>query len=406
MNRDLDSATEPTHRSLAADTLERIDDERGSDPATVLAAVRRLVPLIVARSDEIERGRRLPPDLVTDLREAGCFRMLVPRRLGGAQADLAEHLEVLRELARADGSVGWTVMIGSSAPVVLGKLPLATLEMMYAGGPDVVGAGTFNPTGTATVVESGFRASGRWAFASGCQHADWFIAHCIVDDGSMPPLRMMALPASYVDIVDTWTVSGLCGTGSHDFVLDGVFVPEDHTFTVFQPGGLEGALGRIPELLYSALAIASVAVGIAQGALADITTLATTKVPMFADGMLASNPLFRYRLAEANTHLRAAKALLDADVAHTWQIATSAEEFTPERRARIRSTAVWATRTAAQVVDVAYTAGGGTALYSTSPLQRRLRDVHAVTQHFVVKQDTLTVAGAVFAGQDVDLTFL
>ena len=104
-------------------------------------------------------------------------------------------------------------------------------------------------------------------------------------------------------------VSGLCGTGSHDFVLDRVFVPDDHTFTVFQPGGLEGTLGRIPELVSSALAIATVAVGIAQGALADITTLATAKVPMFADGTLASNPLFRYRLAEANTHLRAAKAL-------------------------------------------------------------------------------------------------
>ena len=392
---------------MNADTLERTDDERRSDPETILTAVRQLAPLLAARSDEIERGRRLPPDLVTDLREAGCFRMLVPRHLGGAEANLAEHLSLLRELACADGSVGWTVMIGSSAPVVFGKLPPATLEMMYAHGPDIVGAGTFNPTGTATVVDGGFRASGRWAFASGCEHADWFVAHCIVADGSMPPLRMMVLPASEVQIIDTWTVSGLCGTGSHDFVLDDVFVPADHTFTVFKPGGLEGALGRIPELIYAALAIATVAVGIAQGALADITTLATAKVPMFADGTLASNPLFRYRLAEADAHLRAAKALLDADATRTWEIATADEEFTPERRARIRSTAVWVTRAAAHVVDVAYTAGGGTAMYSSSPLQRRLRDVRAVTQHFVVKPDTLTLAGAVLAGgDDVDLTFL
>jgi indole-3-acetate monooxygenase len=389
-----------------ADTLERTDDERGSDPETILTAVQQLAPLLAARSDEIERGRRLPPDLVTGLREAGCFRMLVPRRLGGAQADLAEHLDLLRELACADGSVGWTVMIGSSAPVIFGKLPLATFDMIYADGPDVVGAGTFNPTGTATVVDGGFQASGRWTFASGCQHADWFLAHCIVDDGSMPPLRMMVLPASDVDIVDTWTVSGLCGTGSHDFVLDGVFVPDDRTFTVFQPGGLEGTLGRIPELIYSALAIATVAVGIAQGALAGITSLASAKVPMFADGTLASNPLFRHRLAEADAQLRAARALLDADVAHTWDVATAGEEFTPARRARIRSTASWATGAAADVVDVAYTAGGGTALHSSSPLQRRLRDIHAVTQHFVVKAETFTLAGAVLAGQDVDVTFL
>ena len=267
-------------------------------------------------------------------------------------------------------------------------------------------AGTFNPTGTATVVDGGFRASGRWAFASGCEHADWFLAHCIVDDGSMPPLRMMVLPASEVDIIDTWTVSGLCGTGSHDFVLDGVFVPDDQRSPSSSPVGSRAPWAGSPSCCTRRWRSPAVAVGIAQGALADITTLATAKVPMFADGTLASNPLFRHRLAEADAQLRAAQALLDAEVATTWEIATAAEEFTPERRARIRSTAAWVTATAAHVVDMAYTAGGGTALYSSSPLQRRLRDVHAVTQHFVVKPDTFTLAGAVLAGQDVDLTFL
>ena len=213
-------------------------------PAAILAAVRELIPDIVARGDEIERGRRLPLDLVDRLRSAGCFRMLVPRRLGGAEASLSEHLQLLRELAVADGSVGWTVMIGSSAPMIVGKLPPASFDMVYADGPDVVVAGTFNPTGIATVVDGGFRASGRWAFASGCEHADWFVAHCMVDDGSVPPLRMMVLPASEVDIIDTWTVSGLCGTGSHDFALDEVFVPADRTFRVFDPDGSWGDLGQ------------------------------------------------------------------------------------------------------------------------------------------------------------------
>jgi indole-3-acetate monooxygenase len=394
------------HTRASADSIDRTDNERPSNSATILAAVRELVPVIVTRGDEIERRRRLPLDLVARLREAGCFRMLVPRRLGGAEADLSDYVQLVRELATADGSVGWTVMIGSSAPMVLGKLPPATLDLVYAEGPDVVGAGTFNPTGTAIVVDGGFRASGRWTFASGCQHADWFVAHCVVDDGGLPPLRMMVLPANEVHIIDTWVVSGLCGTGSHDFVLDGVFVPTERTFKVVDPVGLEGTMGRIPELLFASLAIAHVAMGIADGALADIKLLATAKVPMFADAVLAANPLFRYRLGEANTQLRAAQALLDANVATTWEIATAAGEFTPERRARIRSAATWATRAATQVVDMAYTAGGGTALYSSSPLQRRLRDVHAITQHFAVKPDTFTLAGAVLAGQDVDVTFL
>ncbi|HET9602286.1 MAG TPA: acyl-CoA dehydrogenase family protein [Acidimicrobiales bacterium] len=391
---------------MSIETIDRTAAAPDTDAGRILESVRALTPLIVARSDEIERARRIPPDLVTQLREAGCFRALVPRRLGGAQVDLMDHMRVIRELARADGSVGWTVMIGSSGPVILGTLPPATFDGLYASGPDMVGAGTFNPTGVATPVEGGYRATGRWAFASGCQHADWFIAHCILDDGRMPPLRMMVLAADDVEIVDTWSVSGLCGTGSHDFTLDGVFVPEERTFAVFDEGGVEGPLGRIPELLYSSLAIADVALGIAEGALSEITTLASAKVPMFADAPLAGNPLFRYRLGEASAHLRAAEALLDADIAATWATAVAGDEFTAEGRARARSTASWVVSAAAAVVDTAYTAGGGSAIYTSSPLQRRLRDVHAITQHFAVKPDTLTLAGSVLAGQDVDLTFL
>ncbi len=392
---------------MTADTIATDPQEAeltGAGAAT-LEAVRALAPAIATRVDEIERGRRLPPDLVAELRAAGCFRLLVPASHGGSGVALDAHMRVMRELARADGSVGWTVMLGSSAPVILGMLPRATFDEIYAASPDVVLAGAFNPTGVASPVDGGFRATGRWAFASGCQHADWFIAHCFVDDGRIPPLRMMALPAAEVEIVDTWTVSGLCGTGSHDFTIDGVFVPERRTFSVFEEGGL-GMLGRIPELSYSALEFANVAIGIAEGALTEITRLATGKVPMFADATLAANPRFRHQLGEADAHLRAADALLDRAVASTWRTATASMDFTPEQRARIRATATWATIAAAAVADVAYAAGGGTALYSSSPLQRRMRDAHALTQHFAVKSDTFTLAGAVLAGQDVDLSFL
>jgi alkylation response protein AidB-like acyl-CoA dehydrogenase len=361
----------------------------------------------VSRSDEIEQARRLPLDLVEQLRHAGCFRMLVPSRLGGAGADLPAHARLIRELAKADGSVGWTVMIGSAAPVVIGTLPSTSFDSLYAAsGPDVIGAGTFNPTGAATPVDGGYRVNGHWAFASGCQHAEWFIGHCMVDDGRLPPLRMMLMPAADVEIIDTWSVSGLCGTGSHDFTADGVFVPDERTFSIFDESNLDGPLGRMPELTISSLMMANVALGIAEGALAELTTLASGKVPMFADATLAANPLFRHHLAEADAHLRAAQALVTADVEWAWEIAAGGDEFSPEIRARLRSAAAWATTAAAEVVDVAYTSGGGSSLYRRSPLQRRLRDVHAVTQHFALKEDTFTLAGAVLAGQEVDLSFL
>ena len=218
---------------------------------------------------------------------------------------------------------------------------------------------------------------------------------------------MMGVPAEQVVILDTWSVSGMCGTGSHDFTLEGAFVPERFTFSLFEEGDhLPGPMGRIPELSFSALGFANVAVGIAEGALGEVTTLASAKVPMLAASTLAGNARFQYQLGEADALLRAATALLDAQVASLWATAAAGEELGPERRARIRGTATWVTTAAAQVVDAAYTAGGGSAIYSASPLQRRWRDVHAITQHFAVKSDMLTTVGAVLAGEDVDLTLL
>jgi alkylation response protein AidB-like acyl-CoA dehydrogenase len=371
-----------------------------------LEAVAALAPVIAARSGESERARRVPPDLVEKLTAAGCFRMLVPRSHGGTELDFPSEMRVIEELARADGSVGWTVMIGSLAPVLLGKLPRATFDALYAEGPDVILAGTVKPSGGATPVDGGFRATGQWSFASGCQHSDWFVAHCIVDDGRQPPIRMMVLPPAEVEIKDTWSVSGLCGTGSHDFVVNDAFVPAERSFVLWDEPCLDVPLLRIPELSLSSLRAGAVAVGIAHGALGEVNALATAKVPLFSDGTLASNPLFQNQLADADAQLRAARALLYADAETAWTTAVAGTPFTPEHRARIRGTATWVARTATSVVDTAYTAGGGSSIYTTSPLQRRLRDIHALTQHFAVKSDTFTKAGAVLAGQDVDLTFL
>ncbi len=395
---------------MSTDTIQTIDPADSiptrSDERSILAAVDALVPTIEARADEIETARRLPPDLVEQLVTCGCFRLLVPATNGGAEAAWPAHIEMIRTLARADGSVGWTVMIGSSAPVILGMLPPETFDEVYASSADVVIAGAFNPTGVATPVDGGYRVTGRWGFASGCQHAGWFVGHCVVDDGRMPPIRMMVMPANDVEIVDTWTSSGLRGTGSHDFTVDGVFVPDERTFSLFDEGGLPNPMGRVPELSYSSLGFSSVALGIAEGALEEIRTLATSKVPMLAAGALGSNALFQYQLGEADAQLRGARALLDAEVADAWTTASVEGEFSPDRRARFRASATWIIAMACAVVDMAYTAGGGSSVYAASPLQRRWRDVHTITQHFAVKADTFTLAGAVLAGQEVDLTFV
>jgi alkylation response protein AidB-like acyl-CoA dehydrogenase len=373
---------------------------------TTLESVGALVPEITARVDEIESARTLPRDLVDDLVAAGCFRTLVPRSHGGDELALVDHLKMLEHLATADGSVGWTIAIGSSAPVITGHLPPATFDSLYAAGPDVILAGSFNPRGRAAPAAGGFHVNGQWSFASGCMHAQWLVAHCFVDDGRKPPLRMMVLPAGDVAIVDTWSTMGMRGTGSHDFTVTDVFVPEERSFSIFEPPELDFPSLRLPELTFAQMAFAAVAVGIASGAIDELVALASGKVPMFADAVLAANPLFRNQLGRADAAVRAARAALRHDATEAWTMGLAGAEFDDESRARFRSTSTWIVETAATVVDTAYRAGGGTSLYNSSPLQRRLRDIHTLTQHFGVKLDTYTVAGAVIAGQEVDTTFL
>ena len=170
------------------------------------------------------------------------------------------------------------------------------------------------------------------------------------------------------------------------------------------PPCLDEPLLRMPMPPIFAFGVASVAIGIAQGALEDILALSASKVPLLAHTSLATNPLFQNQLGAADAKLRAARGLLYADAAAAWGTAVAGAEFTPEHRARMRSAITWAATTAAAVVDMAYHAGGGSSIYAANPLQRRFRDVNAITQHFLVKLDTFTTAGAVLAGAEADLT--
>jgi alkylation response protein AidB-like acyl-CoA dehydrogenase len=387
-----------------------ITERRTQSAEDVLAEVRRLAPTISARAGEMEAARRMPADVLDELKRAGCFRMFMPRSHGGVGADAPATLRMFEALARADGSVGWTVMIGAGAWCDLASLPRATFDAIF--GPerarpssDVIVAGAFNPGGTLTPVDGGYRVNGRWGFASGCEHADWIYGNCIegIVDG-VPQLRVAVLRPEDVVIEDTWYTSGMRGTGSQHFRCEDVFVPADQTFIPLSDDAcIDDPAVRIPLPSLFSLAIASVATGIAQGALDEIAALASTKVPMLAHGSLASSPLYHVELATAVTELRAARELRDRTARDVWARAHDAEPFSLEQRAEARATAIWVVARAAAVVDFAYHAGGGTALYESSPLQRRMRDIHTLTQHFLVRPDTLATAGAIFAGQDVEV---
>ena len=378
-----------------------------TDPITtedVLEAVRGLAPAIAARAPEVEAARRLPSDLLDQLVGIGAFRMLLPTSHGGLGADLTSALRVNEALARADASVSWTVMIGGGAWCDLTRLPRASFDSLFADDGAIV-AGAIAPSGSIGAVPGGYQVTGRWGFISGCEHATWLFGNCIDRQATTdPPLRIAVFSPDEVRIEDTWKVSGLAGTGSHHVSVSEVVVsPERTCAPLADEPCIDEPIARIFPPAFVALSVAGVALGIGQGAYDDIVTIAGGKMPLFADTALAATPSFQLDLARADTELRAARVLVHEMAELVWTSATQGTPPTLEQRARVRSTAVWASDVSSRVVEMAYRAGGGGALYLDNPLQRRLRDVHALTQHFIVRRDTLTTAGAILAGQEPDL---
>jgi alkylation response protein AidB-like acyl-CoA dehydrogenase len=377
----------------------------------LLADVRELAADIAARAAAIEAGRRIPLDLVEALRSIGIFRMFAPRSHGGLEIDLPSGLEVIAALGRLDGSVGWTAMIGSSLATFVTLLPRETYDQIYRDGTDVIFAGSGQPLGTAEETGEGWRVSGRWPFASGCQHADWIIGFCIMTrDGKplpgptegAPLVRGFILPAPHWQIEDTWHAAGLKGTGSHHIALSAALVPAAN---FFDPAGgtpcISGPLySNSPTMQFALLALGAINVGIAEGALDELVKIAETRQWRPGTAMRDSE-MFKSELGRIEAELRAARAFLQVQAASHWGHALAGTLNDKALLTQGRQTAVWIAATCVRAVDACFALGGAGALYDSSPLQRWLRDSHAAAQHAVVQQQNYVDAGALRLGNPI-----
>jgi alkylation response protein AidB-like acyl-CoA dehydrogenase len=364
----------------------------------VTPALRRL---ITERAAEIERLRTLPRDLVDAMIDAGVFRLCVPKPIGGSECTPKALVAEILNLASCDGSVGWCAMIGATSGLAAAYLPQATAREIYAS-PRVVTGGVFAPRGRATPTDGGWRVSGRWPFASGCQHCDWLmLGGGALGADSKPELRMFMVPRAEVTIHDTWHVAGLAGTGSHDVEVADVVVPRAHSYSLITDRPWpEGPLYTLPPFGLLAAGIAAVAIGIGHGAVADFIELAVSRTPTLARRTLAERGQAQAALAEAKGLLAAGQQFLLSALDRVDTPPSLTE------RANIRLAATHATRTAAQAVTLLHHHAGGGSLYLSSSLQRRFRDVHAVTQHMMVGPATLELVGRIHFGLDTDTTML
>jgi alkylation response protein AidB-like acyl-CoA dehydrogenase len=383
---------------------------KSAEAKKVVEAARDLAPVIASRAAEIEAGRRLPLDLLAQLKQAGFFRMFVPRGHGGYEVDMRTSIEVLETLARADGATGWTTMIGSESTHLFALLSRERFDALYSAGPDLIIGGAFNPQGQAVVEKGGYRASGRWGFATGCQHADYLFANCVVvQDGKprpgpsegVPQTRAMLFRANEVRILgDTWNVLGLRGTGSHDIALEGAFCPEANTFDLFAGTPSVHIPGFVAPLLHFILHMAAVSLGIAQGAVDDLVKLVTTgKRRLYARVPLIESPVFQLELGRLDTSVRAARALLRDVSDEFWNACVNDPASAMPIAPRISAALTWITDTAAQVVESCYREGGASSLKDGSSLQRRFRDLHTFRQHAAAAEGWFGQAGAALLGQ-------
>lgn len=362
--------------------------------------------LIRPQADAIERARRLPPDVVAALVDAGTFKLLVPTRYGGAEANVATAVAFIETIARADGSAGWCAMIGMTSGLMSAFLPPATAEAVYTPASVITG-GVFAPLGRATATPTGYRVSGRWPFCSGCQHADWLMGSAFVDTGdpSKPELRSLLFPRDQIEIHDTWDTAGLRGTGSHDFTVRDLEVPAAHSLSLFAAPTLDAPLYRQPFFGTLAAGVAAVALGIARDALDSLHELAAHK----SGGgrkTIAHRELVQLHFARGEADLQAARAGLRSAIELAADEVTAHGHATLRTRALLRAAACHAATASARVVDLAYEAGGASSIYSSNRLQRCFRDVHVATQHVMVAPASAILAGRVLLGLDGDTTTL
>jgi alkylation response protein AidB-like acyl-CoA dehydrogenase len=377
----------------------------------LLADIQDMAPDIAARAAEVEASRRLPLDLVQTLKSIGALRLFVPLIHRGFELDLPEALEVIAALGRIDGSVGWTVMIGNGGDLFAPLLPRETYEQVYRDGADVVIAGSVQPSGTAMAVHDGWRVSGRWPFASGCQHADWMFGLCVMTEGGIPvrggsglPLvRGFFLPARDWQIEDTWYVAGLKGTGSHHISLKGTVVPAANFFDF--PRGVPCFCGPLYQslLYFLPLLHGAITVGMAEGALDELIALAKTgRQQARSAAPMRESEIFQGELGRVAADLRAARALLQTQAASHWRHALAGTLNDEVLLTQGTQTAIWLARTCVGVASACFALAGGSALYETSPLQRRLRDLHAAAQHAAVQQRHYVDAGKLLLHSSID----
>lgn len=365
----------------------------------LVTTARGLRDLVRGEAAESERLRTMSAPIVEAMWDSGLMAAFNPVEAGGVEPSFAEMIETWIEMAWQDGSFGWTGIANlPSSFAAASYLPdEGFAEVFTANANHVTMGGQFAPNGQGVVVEGGYRLSGSWSFGSGTGHSQYVAAGFLpMADGEMrwisegiPELMIALVPRGEVNFTDGWNVQGLKGTGSYDYDVADVFVPEHRTFRLFTTTPLRGS---------SPAGHAAWALGVAKSMLDDVQDLAAAKYRMSDMASLASRPTFQKDLAHHVAAWRAAR-LLVLDAFTTAESAVAAgDDLTPTLRVDMRVAAVYATDVARECAQWAHLAAGTTSIREGSRLERAFRDVYTGTQHAFISEKVAIDSAQVWLG--------
>ncbi len=381
-------------------------------PADPLAAAQAMAPLVYAARQQMQAERRLAPEVVAAMVDLGIFRAAVQPDLGGPNYDPMMQVRLVEELSRLDGSVGWCAMIGAAASYVAGFLS-PEAEARWFGPRDACLAGQLSPAGQATKVPGGYRVSGRFRFGSGNAHATMMIAGCIVHeaDGSVarnakgrPEMRSAIFRPEQCEVLDTWHTTGLAGTGSHDYVVDDLFVAEEDSWDPAGKMRRTEPVYRYPPLFL--VPHAGVPLGIARAAIDAVLTLAGNKP---TDGWVATTETkptlqedgqAQETVAVAEAKLYAARSFTYDLVEELWTHLLAGERVPTRLRALYRTMMTWTHQTAKEIVLELYDVASTSSISRDGPIDQLARDILTACQHRMVHPKLYRPAGRLLLGLD------
>jgi alkylation response protein AidB-like acyl-CoA dehydrogenase len=384
--------------------------------STLIEAARRIAPVIREHNDEAERERRLSPPVLAALHEAGLLRMCTPRSLGGLEVDPLTRALVMEEITAQDTAAGWTLANPLDWAYLCARLPDEGAEEIYGQGANVVIAAQFGRPMQAALVQGGYRITGRSPFVSNCHDANWIATTAMVVAGEQsrpegePEVVMVYLPRENCEIIDTWHVMGMRGTGSNDVAVTDAFVPRARTFPFvpeFTPGShYQGPLYRFPLIGVVASNLPPIVLSIARRAIDEVSALAQTKTPVAASAPLRERTSAQAKLAQGEAVLRAGRGLLYDTLIDTWQATLAGETFSVRQKADVLLAMTHAVSSAVKAIELMYRVAGTSGIYTRNPLERYFRDVQVLRHHAFGAETRYETVGRVYLGLPPDFPAL